>query len=644
MIATSKFRSISVALCLLTLSMPAVSREVADRIWHGGVVLTMNDEAMTAQAVAASNGRILAVGTEAAVMAYRGEETEVVDLQGRALLPGFVDSHGHVVFGGLQALSANLLAPPDGEVSDIASLQRVLKAWMAANDKAVREAGVIVGFGYDNAQLAELRHPTRDDLDAVSTEFPIYLIHQSGHLGAVNSRALEVAGVTADSPDPAGGVIRRRQGSREPNGVLEETALFPVLVKLFEKIGPVGLEAFVRAGVRQWASFGYTTVQEGRTAPPVVDVMRKVAAEGGFAVDVAVYSDVLVDRDYIKRNASREYTDRLRIAGAKLTIDGSPQGFTAWRDRPYYDPVGDYPPGYSGYPSATEEQVIEAIDWAFANDVQILTHANGERASDLLIAAIDAATRKHGRADRRPVLIHGQFLREDQVDALQRLDVFPSLFPMHTFYWGDWHREHTVGPVLAENISPTGWVRLRGMRFGTHHDAPVAFPDSMRVLDATVTRRSRSGDIIGPAQRVDVITALKAMTLWPAYQHFEEDRKGSIEVGKLADFVILSEDPTAVDPETLDRLKVLETIKEGVVIYPANGENQQRHALTWRPASGGNDAFARFLVAAASNHETLVRPQGRHSSPGSALPDRSCVAEVLAEWALAMTGGTYRRH
>ncbi|HEY5776203.1 MAG TPA: amidohydrolase family protein, partial [Xanthomonadales bacterium] len=219
------------------------------------------------------------------------------------------------------------------------------------------------------------------------------------------------------------------------------------------------------------------------------------------------------------------------------------------------------------YTSATDEQVMDAIDWAFANNIQILTHANGEGASDLLIAAVKDATKKYGKADRRPVLIHGQFLREDQVDSLKALHIFPSIFPMHTFYWGDWHRDHTVGPVLADNISPTGWIRQRGMMFGSHHDAPVAFPDSMRVLDATVTRRTRSGDILGPAQRVDVMTALKAMTIWPAWQHFEEGSKGSIEVGKLADFVILSEDPTAVDPETLDTLKVMMTIKEDVVVF-----------------------------------------------------------------------------
>ena len=214
-------------------------------------------------------------------------------------------------------------------------------------------------------------------------------------------------------------------------------------------------------------------------------------------------------------------------------------------------------------------QVQDTVDWCYRNGYQINTHANGEGASDILITAIGSAQDRFGAGDLRPVLVHGQFLREDQVDSYKRLGVFPSVFPMHTFYWGDWHRDHTVGPVNAENISPTGWLRQREMMFGSHHDAPVAFPDSMRVLAATVTRRTRSGDILGPHQRVDVMTALKAMTIWPAWQHFEENHKGSIEVGKLADFVILSDDPTRVDPETLADLDVVATIKEDEVVFDA---------------------------------------------------------------------------
>jgi Amidohydrolase family len=212
---------------------------------------------------------------------------------------------------------------------------------------------------------------------------------------------------------------------------------------------------------------------------------------------------------------------------------------------------------------------------------------------------------------------------------MRRLNLFPSLFPMHTFYWGDWHRDHTVGPALSNNISPAGWVRARGMMFSSHHDAPVAFPDSMRVLDATVTRRSRSGDIIGPDQRVDVMTALKAMTIWPAYQYFEEDRKGSIEVGKLADLVILSDDPTAIDPETLDTLTVAQTIKEGTTVYEAG---QKDGRLNYRPSLDGSDPFTDFLRQATLRYEAGPALSGR----GIQISDRmlgghsaACVSRFL---------------
>lgn len=550
----------------LILSFGASAQPVADTIYTGGPILTMDDSSPRVESVAVQNGIILERGPLAKVMALRGDSTNVFNLEGRTMLPGFVDSHGHVVMGGLQARSANLLAPPDGGVTSIADIQQTLRAWADENAEAVDAVNLMVGFGYDESQLEEKRPPNRDELDAVSTEVPIVIVHQSGHFGVANSKALSLAGFTAATEDPPGGVIRKGPDG-EPNGVLEENAFFTVLMALLGNLGEDGFKAFARAGAELWARYGYTTAQEGRAMPATVATMKSVAAEGGFAIDVVAYPDVLVDREFIAANVSQSYENRLRVGGAKLTIDGSPQGFTALRDRPYYDPVGHYPPGYSGYPAASMEQVIDAMDWAFANDIQILTHSNGEGASDMLIAALEAAGKRHGAADRRPVLIHGQFLRLDQVDALKRLGVFPSLFPMHTFYWGDWHREHTVGPVQADDISPTGWLVSRGMMFGTHHDAPVAFPDSMRVLDATVTRRSRSGDILGPHHRVDVMTALKAMTIWPAWQHFEETRKGSIEKGKLADFVILSDDPTAVNPENLDQLRVVFTVKEDTVIY-----------------------------------------------------------------------------
>ncbi|ANT59930.1 amidohydrolase [Salipiger sp. CCB-MM3] len=587
----------SAALLLATALVPGLgaAQESADTIYSGGPILTIDDATPSAEAVAVLDGKIVAVGSMEEVSALKGEATQMFELGGRAMLPGFVDSHGHVVLGGIQALSANMLAPPDGDVTDVASLQQGLRDWAEKNREAVEAVNLIIGFGYDNAQLAELRHPTRDDLDAVSTEVPILIIHQSGHLGVANSKALEIAGITEASENPPGGVIRRGADGR-PNGVLEEYAFFGTLVPLLGQLGPEGFKTFAKAGAEMWASFGYTTGQEGRSSAGNVEALRAVDAAGDLPIDVVAFPDVLEARDFIEANVSQEYDGHVRVGGCKLTIDGSPQGFTALRDRPYYDPVGDYPPGYKGYAAITEEQVADAVDWCFDHDYQILTHANGEGASDMLIAAIAAAEEKYGAPTNRPVLVHGQFLREDQVDSIQKLGIFPSLFPMHTYYWGDWHRDHTVGPVNADNISPTGWVRQRGMMFGSHHDAPVAFPDSMRILSATVTRRTRSGDILGPAQRVSVMDALKALTIWPAWQHFEEDSKGSIEVGKRADFVILSDDPMAVDPETLAEIDVLATIKDGAVVYEA-AEGEQKTELRDRTFLGGPEMGHEILHA-----------------------------------------------
>ncbi|MFO1121300.1 MAG: amidohydrolase family protein [Hyphomicrobiales bacterium] len=552
---------------LIALPATASAADEAETIYLGGPVLTMDDGAPRAEAVAVRAGRILAVGSKTEVEKHKGSSTRVIDLQGQTLIPGFVDPHGHVMMGGLQAMSANLLSPPDGEVLDVASLQKTLRDWAEANKEIVQGANLILGFGYDQSQLRELRPPSKDELDAVSKDIPVLIVHQSGHIAAGNSKLLEIIGYTAETPDPPGGVIQRGADGKEPNGVIEESAWFGAIPKIFRNVGPRGMEILAVAGSELWASYGYTTAQEGRSSKSIDAVLKAVAADGRIKIDVVAYPDFLNDRTYIKTAASRDYDRGFRVGGVKLTIDGSPQGFTAWRDRPYYAPVGNFPPDYVGYPSVTREQVFEAVDWAFANDVQILVHSNGEAASDLLIAALRGAVAKHGAADRRPVLIHGQFEREDQVESFVDLGVFPSLFPMHTFYWGDWHRDHTVGPANADNISPTGWYLKRRSRFSTHTDAPVAFPDTMRTLDATVTRRSRSGDIIGPTQRVDVMTALKAMTIWPAYQCFEDGAKGSIAPGKLADFVILSADPTAIDPETLDQIQVVETIKEGKSIY-----------------------------------------------------------------------------
>jgi hypothetical protein len=593
-----RFLAALAALPLLATAAPA-----PDLVFRNGTVITIDDARPEAGAVAVRKGRIVAVGTEAEVLPLAGPRTRVMDLAGRTLLPGFVDSHGHAWLLGIQATTANLLPPPDGTGRDIPALQQLLRDWAAQNPQALASVGWIAGFGYDDSQLAEQRHPTRADLDAISTEYPVVLVHQSGHLGAVNSKALALAGVTAATPDPKGGVFRREPGSQEPNGVLEEYAFFYVVGRVAAAFTDRINESLVERGTALAASYGYTTVQEGRANQMSVNAIRRVARAGRLKVDVVAYPDILEVQDI---RPSRRYDRGFRVGGAKLTIDGSPQGKTAWLTQPYFVPPAGLPKDYRGYAAITPEVAVEAIDKAYANDWQLLVHANGDAASDVLIDGLRRAEARHGAGDRRPVLIHGQVLREDQLDAMQSLGVFPSLFPMHTFYWGDWHRDSVLGPTRAENISPTGWVLARGMKFGTHHDAPVALPDSMRVLSATVTRRSRTGDILGPQHRVPVATALKSMTLWSAWQHFEEADKGSIEPGKLADFVVLSANPLTVPAEDLAGIQVLATWKAGVSIYQRPADAAAR--VPPAPFGVAPQDFAGLVPVAGAHGDGCINP------------------------------------
>ena len=541
--------------------------ESVDTLYVGGPIVTINDAQPTAEAVLVRGGKIVAVGARAEVEKQAQGPIGIVDLEGKALLPGFVDPHGHVVMVGLQALAANLLPPPDGEGAGIPALQRILRDWIGRNGKVIERYGVIVGFGYDDSQLQEQRHPTRADLDAVSPDTPILIVHQSGHLGVLNSKALAEAGVTKDTANPPGGAFRREAGGATPNGVCEEAAFFGTAGKLLSRLDAEAYLQMIKAGAAFYASFGYTTVQEGRAMPGSATMLAKAGEAGLLDVDVVVYPDVFQSLKEIA--PSRDYTNHVRVGGAKATIDGSPQGKTAFLSQPYYKPPEGQNADYRGYAAITKQQIVDAVDLAFMNGWQILTHANGDAAVDWLIEAVGDATAKHGTGDRRAVLVHGQTARLDQLPKLKELAILPSFFPMHTYYWGDWHRSSVLGPERAERISPCNSARKLGMIFTSHHDAPVANPDAIRVLSATVTRVTRSGYVLGPEERVDALTALKAMTIWPAVQYFEEASKGTIEPGKLADFVILSDNPLAVKPEDLIALEVVETIKEGKSVYKA---------------------------------------------------------------------------
>lgn len=557
-----------VSICFM---LSCIERPVdfADTIYTGGNIITVNDKQLNVQAIATKNGLIYEVGSNEQVFKLKGPNTKIVALGGKTLLPGFIDAHSHFAGVGTQSIVANLLPAPDGPVNNISDLQNALRDFHK-NSPIAKNYNVIIGFNYDDSQLEEKRHPNRHDLDAVSTEVPVVVMHQSGHLGAYNSKALEMMGVTSETQDPPGGVIEREADGVTPNGIMQENAHFMIFFRMIPDFTPADLVKLYKAGEHSYVSNGFTTVQEGKTDLATLELLPQIAAQEGFDIDIISYPDLKVLRDKGALQSdlmSSDYHNGFRIGGVKLTFDGSPQGKTAWFTEPYLVPPTGQPDDYSGYPAFEDSEALALMRIAFENNWQLLVHTNGDAAIDQLINLVGQADKKRNLGDHRTVMIHGQFTRKDQVAKLKALGIFPALYPMHTFYWGDWHRDSVAGPERANNISPTGWMIEEKMPFTIHSDAPVTFPNSMRILDSAINRVTRSGKVLGETHKLSPLDALKAMTIWAAYQHYEEDLKGSIEKGKQADFVILDKDPLTISSDKIKDIIVLQTINNDRTIF-----------------------------------------------------------------------------
>lgn len=535
-------------------------------LYHGGDIITMNgDEPNYVESIVINSDTIAFTGRLSEAKKLYPTSTQV-NLKGKTLLPGFIDAHAHFAGFPSQSIGAQILPPPDARANNIDALIQILKDWSTPEN--IELTGWIFGMGFDDSVLEDKRFPTKEDLDKVSTEYPVMIVHISGHFCVVNSKGLELLELTAESPDPEGGIIRRIPGTKEPNGVLEELAAIPFMPMVLGPKSEEAIKVFLTAGQNMALSYGYTTVQEGRAMPSSHLFLEYAANTNFLKLDVVSYIDYSVADSLLKTDwYSSSYKNHYRIGGIKLTLDGSPQGRTAWRTQPYLIPPDGAEEGYLGYPAIPLDEDVEKIyESAFQNNWQIHTHANGDAAMDQMIRTLKKVTAKYGNENRRDVLIHGQYVREDQLDSFRDLNIIASLFPLHTFYWGDWHKE-IIGDSLGNKISPTRTALNKGLKITIHTDAPVALPNLMRVIWTATNRVSRSGSNIGEKERLSPYEALKCITEWSAYQHFEEKTKGTLEIGKLADLVILDSNPLTVDKEKIKDIIVLETIKEGHSVY-----------------------------------------------------------------------------
>lgn len=572
-----KSASASAALAALLLSACSVSApgegtqnatvEGADLIVHGGPILTMVGATPSyVEAVVVDDGKIVFAGTDAEAMQQKVAGTIVKDLEGKAMLPGFIDGHSHFMFAINMADQVNVAAAPVGPGDTIPGIVGALKAFQA--ERKIPEGGWIVGWGYDGATLKEGRDMTREDLDAAFPNHKVMTIHVSGHGAVLNSKALEWAGITADTPTPEGGVIARMPDGKTPAGLLMERAYEPVFSRLPQPSEAQMLE-LMKPAQMMYASNGYTLVNEGYTHAKDISFLQKAAAEKRMFLDIVAwpgFSDIpnWIDKPEFPFGT---WNDRLKLGGLKITLDGSPQGKTAYVTTPFLTGGPQGQKGWRGEPNLPYPAFEKMVKMAHAKGLQLIIHANGDAAIDDTIKVLDSTGIKAGD-DSRPVVIHSQFQRPDHLDKYKALGVTPSYFTNHTFFWGDVHRKN-IGEAKAAFISPMKAAVDKGVTVANHSDFNVTPLDPMFVLWSSMARTTRSGFVLGPDQRVDAYTGLTALTTGPAYMYREEKARGTIAPGKLADFVILSADPVATPVDKIRSIKVVETIKEGRTVFPA---------------------------------------------------------------------------
>jgi predicted amidohydrolase YtcJ len=541
----------------------------ADSLYFGGTILTINDAQPEVEAIAIKNGRILDVGDRALMeRKYLGAETRLVDLKGKTLLPGFIDPHSHYINALSVANQAKVYAPPSGTAKDVDSLIATIKAF--AESRGIPKGELIVAYGYDDTVMPDGRLLNRDDLDAAFPDNPVRVDHVSMHGAVMNSLALQKYGYSAATVTPPGGVIVRKEGTNEPYGLIMETAFLQAFA-VTEPMTPEQEITATKAAQMLYAEAGITTAHEGATHLANLQTMKRASDAGVNIIDVVAFP-FITDLDVILQDFPVDnwgkYENRLKIGGVKITIDGSPQGRTAFFSTPYLTggPAGET--DWRGELTFPQDMVNAMVQRVYDMGVPLNLHANGDAAIDTFLQAHEKAAASDLKKDRMVTMIHSQFIRSDQIPKFVEYRIRPSYYTLHTYYFAEAHIANR-GMAQAAYISPMRDSIDAGLRPSNHTDFVVAPLDQMFVLWSAVNRMSRGGADIGPDQRITPLEGLKAMTLWVAEQYGEQDTKGSLEPGKLADLVILNGNPMTVDPMAIKDIRVLETIKEGQSIYRA---------------------------------------------------------------------------
>ena len=537
------------------------SAQTEATVYFGGDIVTMEGETPEyVDAVLVKAGKILFTGAKEDAVQLAGPDYRVVNLFGKTLLPGFIDAHSHYISSLSVANQLNLYPPPSGPGKDVESIVRELRRFK--EERGIPDGQLIQAYGYDDTVMPEGRLLNRDDLDAALPNNPVLVGHVSMHGAVLNSATLKNWDISAATETPPGGVIVRKPGTNEPYGLIMETAFLPIFGSLPLPSPEEELE-WSRAAQLLYAENGITTAHEGATHLKDMQLIRRVTDAGVNLIDIVAFP-FITDLDEILTEFPLEswgkYENRLKIGGVKITIDGSPQGRTAAFRTPYLTggPAGEE--NWLGELTFPQETINAFVKKVYDLDVPLNLHANGDAAIDAFITAHETVAAEDPGRDRNVTLIHAQFTRKDQLAKFAAYKLTPSFYTLHTYYFADAHLANR-GKDQAMYISPMRDAIDLGIRPTNHTDFVVAPLDQLFMLWSAVNRVSRSGEVIGENQRISVYEGLQAMTIHVAHQYQEEDRKGSIKKGKLADFVVLDKNPLKVSPDAIKDIEVVETIK-----------------------------------------------------------------------------------
>ena len=542
-----------------------VTRIEADMVLLNGKVVTVDPSDKIISAVAVRDGRVLRVGSTDEIKPLVGSRTQIVDLEGKTVLPGFIDSHEHCIRRGMRADSVNLASPPMRNIDDIVEA-------LAAKSAEKPEGEWIIGYGWDESKLEERRFLNRYDLDKASTRHPIYAGRAGGHNAVANSLVLRIAGINKDTPQPQGGRIEK-DASGEPTGRLDEIAAMGIVRS---KIPTPSPEEAVEIMVQNWPvvekellSWGLTTIAEAHIKAPEAIAYQELLGQGKLHLRVGLMLDGMAPyKGYATSDLSRQglrtgfgWGEKLRVIGVKLGVDGAMGSHTAALHRPY-----ENEPENRGIVRVTQGELTEEVVRCHLAGLRVCIHAIGDRAVDMAIDAIEEALKRKPREDHRHRIEHCGYLEETQLKRMMRLGVLASASIGFCYPIGDSH-VWALGEDRMKGYYPMRSFKEYGIVAGGNSDG---FGSNWAItgIYGCVTRRTLMGQtLLAEEQAISIMDAIRVYTINGAYLEGTEDMKGSLEPGKLADMVVLDRDILTCDPEEIIDTKVLMTIVGGEIVY-----------------------------------------------------------------------------